>query len=136
MTPSHNISPKRKRLNSAQREALYDVEKQKAINTGKGEFPICKLCDLGILPGQTWDENHNKYLPHALGGLSDGIGHSKCNRAHGALVATPQVAKFKRIVRKHLDIHRTRTQIAGGKSDRIKKKMDGTVVLRATGERA
>lgn len=128
-------SPRRKRLNSAQREALYDVEKNKAIASNLGEFPICILCDLGILPGQTWDENHNKYLPHAIGGASDGISHSKCNRRHNNQIATPQVAKFKRIVRKHLDIHRTRTPLPGGKDSDRYRKLSGEVVFRATGKR-
>lgn len=129
-------SPPRKRLTSAQREELYLAEKQKAVAAGLGEFPICKLCGIAVLPGQFWHENHNKHLPHAIGGEPDGLSHARCNRRWNNLHDTPLVAKLKRIVRKRLDIHRPRQPLAGGNGDRLKKKMDGTVVLRTTGERA
>lgn len=129
-------SPPRKRLSSEQRQELYDAESLKARAQGRGLCPICALCDTPILPGQTWHDNHDKYLPHALGGTRDGISHSKCNRRHNNEVATPQVAKLKRIVRKHLDIHRTRQPLPGGRNSDRYRKVDGTVVIRSTGERA
>lgn len=132
------ISPtrQRKRLSSAERQELYDSECLKARAKGRGLCPLCAICDLPILPGQQWHDNHDKYLPHAIGGKRDGISHARCNREHGHKIATPQVAKFKRIVRKHLDIHRSSQPMQGGRTDRIMKKLTGDVVNRKTGERA
>lgn len=126
---------KRRRLNSGQRQELYDAESQKARAKGRGLCPLCAICDLPILPGQLWHDNHDKYLPHALGGEVDGISHARCNRQHNNQIATPQVAKFKRIVRKHLDIHRSSQPMPGGKDDRLKKSFTKGTVLRVTGER-
>lgn len=129
-------SPRRKRLPSSKREELYDREQLKAVTAGLGEFPICNLCRLPVMKFQRWNESHNPRLPHAIGGEVDGIAHETCNFDHNHKHDTPLVAKIKRIRRKDIGAHRSRTQIAGGRHDRIKKKMDGTVVLRATGERA
>lgn len=64
---------KRHRLTASQREDLYDYEVVKALATGRGQFPICAICDCPIFPGQRWHESHNKFLPHAIGGEPDGI---------------------------------------------------------------
>lgn len=118
------------------REELYDREKIKAQTAGRGDFPICNLCGLSILPGRKWHESHNKYLPRALGGLVDGIAHDRCNYKHNNQHDTPLAAKRKRVRQKHIGAFQTRTKLPGGKSDRLKKTFYRGTVLRATGERA
>lgn len=113
-----------------QREALYADECHKALAAGRGEHPICRLCDLPITPGSPWDINHEAHKPKWLGGAVDGISHKRCNRLHNNQVDTPLFAKNERTRRKHLDLSRSATPLPGGRDDRIKKKMNGDVVVR------
>lgn len=124
----------RRRLTGKQREALHESEAEKAREAGRGEHPICKLCDLPIEPGREWDENHQAHKPRWLGGAVDGISHRYCNRRHNNRHDTPLFAKSERIRKRFLDFKRSRTPMPGGRDDRIKKTFDGTVVVRATGE--
>lgn len=125
----------RRRLTTRQREALYESEAQKAREAGRGEFPICALCDLPIFPGQRWHDNHDKYLPHALGGKRDGISHERCNLDHGHRIATPQVAKNKRQRQKHIGAWRTSRPMVGSKASGIKLPMNQSgPILRSTGQ--
>lgn len=130
------IPRKRHRLTAAQREQLYDGEVAKALAAGRGRFPICALCNLPITTGQRWHENHDKYLPHAIGGERDGISHEKCNLDHGHKVATPQVAKAKRQRQKDIGAWRTSRPMPFGRTDKLKQKFGGQIVLRSTGEPA
>ena len=113
-----------------QREALYADECHKALKSGRGEHPICKLCDRPITPGALWDINHQSHKPKWLGGAVDGISHRRCNRRHNNKVDTPLFAKNERMRRKHLDLPRTANPIAGGREDRLRKKLNGDVVAR------
>lgn len=125
------IRPKRHRLTSAQREELWDREAAKASAAGRGSHPICNLCDCPIFIGRDWHESHNKFLPHAIGGEPDGIAHDLCNRRHNNEFDTPLVAKVKRIRWKHIGAQlQSRNPIPGGRHDRLKRKIDGTVVER------
>lgn len=84
-------------LSSRAREQLYDAEAAKARAAGRGDLPICKLCDCPIDGVKSaWDENHAKEFPRFLGGAVDGISHRKCNRRHNNLVDTPRYAKSRR----------------------------------------
>ena len=124
-----------KSLSTRQRQALYEVEAERAKLLGS-EFPCCNLCSLPIRPGQAWDVSHDAHKPRAMGGTEVGLAHRRCNRMHGSLVVTPLMAKLARIRKKHLDIRRSSQPLPGGRFDRLKKTMRGEVVLRATGERA
>ena len=95
-------------LTPKQREALYDREVERALVAGRGDCPICNLCDTPVTPGQPWDESHVG-APAALDGHDTGIAHRKCNRDHGAKVVTPFVAKAKRMRRRHIGIQKPRT---------------------------
>jgi hypothetical protein len=57
-----------RRLTTKQREELYDAEVAKARAAGRGDFPICNLCGVGIFPGQKWHVSHDPHRPRALGG--------------------------------------------------------------------
>ena len=119
---------KRQRLTSAQREDLYDCEVAKALASGRGQFPICRLCDLPIFPGQQWHDNHDRYLPHAIGGERDGISHARCNLNHNHTHDTPLVAKVKRQRRKHIGAHLPAFRlIPGSKGSGIRKRINGEV---------
>jgi hypothetical protein len=91
------------RFGTKKREALYQREELAAHFAGRGQYPICNLCDLPVMPGQAWDESHVG-APKSLGGTSTGIAHRRCNHEHGAAVVTPMVAKAKRNRRKHVGI--------------------------------
>lgn len=124
---------RRHRLTGKQREALYASEAKKAREAERGEFPICRLCDLPIVAGSLWDENHEAHKPAWLGGVTDGISHRRCNRLHNNHHDTPRFAKSERVRKRFLDLTRSRTPMAGGREDGIKKTMRGEVVDRTTG---
>lgn len=117
-----------------QREALYKRECEKSRAAGLGDYPICRLCPLPILPGQLWDESHDKHKPRWLGGAIDGIAHRRCNRIHNNMHDTPLYAKSERQRKGFLDLKRSSTPLPGGREDRIKKTMSGRVVDRSTGQ--
>lgn len=119
---------KRHRLTSAQREALWDSEAAKAAASGRGQFPICRLCDLPVFPGQLWHDNHDRYLPHAIGGERDGISHQRCNLDHAHRVDVPLIAKVKRIRQKHIGAQlRPARLIPGSRGSGIRKRINGEV---------
>jgi hypothetical protein len=122
----------RRRLSSKQREQLYQAEAEKAREAGRGEFPICRLCNMPIIAGSLWDANHEANKPHWLGGEIDGISHKRCNRLHNNQVDTPLFAKSERVRKKHLDFTRSRSPMRGGRNDTIRKTMRGEVVPRLT----
>ena len=124
----------RRSLTAKQREELWNAEAAKALRDGRGTFPICRLCDLPVFPGQRWHDNHDRHLPRAIGGERDGLSHERCNIMHARTHDVPLIAKAKRIRRKHIGAFQTRTQMRFGRYDKLKKKMDGTVVLRSTEE--
>ena len=128
----------RRRLSAKGREALYELERQKAVDAGRGEFPICNLCGFFVTRSHLWDESHDPAKPHAWGGTEVGIAHRRCNRLHAAKVVTPMVAKAKRQWRSDVGITGDGlgdSPLPGGRDDRLKRTMRGKTVLRATGEK-
>lgn len=124
----------RRRLSAKGREELWKAEAVKARAAGRGDYPICKLCDLPIIPGSQWHENHEAHKPRWLGGEVDGISHARCNRQHNNRHDTPLFAKNERIRKRHLDFTRSDTPLPGGRDDDLKRKINGKTVLRSTGE--
>lgn len=118
---------RRQRLPTTQRLQLLEREKSR-----------CHLCKGEIQPGQAWDVSHE--IPLAQGGADDDenrrAAHRKCHRSHTATVDLPAIAKTKRIRAKHRGAHVTRHPMRGGRRDALKKRMDGTVVVRTTGKPA
>lgn len=123
--PSLNSRPRRRKT-TAQRRALY----QEAC--GDNEFPICNICGNPVA-GQKWVESHIP-VPHAWNGTETGVAHARCNAEYWAKVEAPMLAKAQRLYDKHHGIHVARQPMAGGKDDPRKRKMDGSVVNRRTGE--
>lgn len=115
----------RRRLSSAQREALYDR------CCGNAPFPICNIpgCARPVKPGEAWVESHFP-VPHALGGTETGVAHDLCNRIYAANVEVPVIAKAKRVRRKHIGAHVAQHPLPCGRNSRQKKTIDGRVVAR------
>lgn len=89
-------------LSSTKREQLYDAEAAKALEAGRGEYPICNICELPVQPGQAWDESHEKMKPRWLGGEIEGIAHRRCNRRWNNVHDTPLFHKSNRIRQRHI----------------------------------
>jgi hypothetical protein len=120
-------APSRKRRTTAERREFY------AEACGDAEFPACNICGLTVLPAHRWVVSHIP-VPHTLNGVETGVAHAKCNADYWAKVEAPMLAKVKRQYDKHRDIHVSRFPMPGGKDDPRKRRMDGRVVDRVTGE--
>lgn len=120
-----NVTPRRKRLTTQQRFELLQRENHS-----------CHLCNGTIQIGQDWDVSHE--IPLELGGADDDTNrraaHRKCHRAHTATVDIPAIARAKRVRAKHYAGRTSAQPMRGGRNDTLKRKLDGTVVIRATGE--
>lgn len=118
-------APRRKRLSTTERVALLERENC-----------TCHLCKGEIQPGQAWDVSHE--IPLELNGADDDTNrraaHRKCHRDHTAKVDQPTIAKAKRNYAKHRGAAVSQSPMRGGRRDALKKRMDGTVVVRATGK--
>lgn len=119
------------RLSARAREQLYDAEALKASESGRGDLPICNICNRPI-DGvrQRWDVSHDPSKPRWLGGAITGIAHTHCNREHNNHHDTPLFHKSNRQRQKNIGAFRSRVPLPGGRDDRLKKKIDGAVVLR------
>lgn len=94
------------RFGSKERDELWSRERLAAHLAGRGNLPICNICDEPVHEDEPWDESHDPAQPKVFGGKSTGIAHARCNRLHGAQVVKPQVAKCDRIRKKHLGLKR------------------------------
>lgn len=124
----------RHRLNASEREQLWKSEADKARAEGRGDHPICKLCNFTILPGSEWHANHQSHKPRWMGGEIDGISHAKCNRRHNNQHDTPLFAKNERVRKRFMNFRSPDNPLPGGRDDPRKKTMRGKVVDRATGQ--
>lgn len=118
---------RRIRLTTLQRFELLQREKYR-----------CHLCTGLIRVGQAWDVSHE--IPLGLDGRDDAANrraaHRKCHRRHTAGVDLPAIARAKRIRAGHHGARVAQRPMRGGRDDILKRRMDGTVVVRATGKPA
>lgn len=119
--------PKRRKWSEAQRKRLH------------GEHGgLCHICGEVIdMDTQKMEVEH--VIPIALGGRDDWPNLRPAHRAcHAAKTKTDvrQIAKAKRVSKKHTGEFRPpRRIVPGSKASRFQKKLDGTVILRSTGEK-
>jgi len=124
------------RLSTRDREKLYDAEAAKAKACGRGELPICNICDLPI-DGvrQAWDVSHDPKMPKWLGGDAVAIAHRRCNRLHNNQHDTPLYHHVKRVRQRFIGAKISQRRLPGGRDDPFKIKI-GTraIVDRRSGE--
>src|SRR5438128_2042046 len=89
-------------LSSRDREKLYDAEAAKARECGRGEYPICNICDGPIGIGQRWHVSHDPTKPRWLGGAVTGIAHARCNLDHAYTIDTPAFHKSNRVRQRYI----------------------------------
>jgi hypothetical protein len=122
------------RLSSTTREELYDAEVAKAKAAGRGDLPICNLCDGPIGKGQRWHVSHDPLIPRWMDGQVTGIAHARCNMLHNNRHDTPLYHKVKRNRQKDIGAYRSSMPMRGGRDSDEKKKLNGLVVDRRTNE--
>lgn len=111
---------KRKSLTKNQRLAIRFIEKG-----------ICHICGEPINPIRETEEIEHP-VPVALGGTAMRLAHAHCHREK-TKQDRKDIAKAKRVAAKHNGTWRgSKHKIPGGKTSRFKRKVDGTVVDRAT----
>jgi hypothetical protein len=122
------------KFGSRHRDYLYGEAKTAAYLAGRGEHPICPICDLPVTPDQAWDEVHVT-VPRCFGGKSKTVGHRDCNQLENNKVVTPAFAKAERVRKRHVGITGPglgRHPMSCGRRSRLKKTVGGRVVARLT----
>lgn len=114
-------------MSKARRRAFYDAAK------GDNDYPICNICCTWVLPGQRWVESHMP-IPRAWKGTKTGVAHARCNAKRWREVEAPMMTKANHQYDMARDIDVSRNPLPGGRDDPRKRRMDGTVVDRATGQ--
>ncbi|NWG26143.1 MAG: hypothetical protein HXY30_17295 [Pseudorhodoplanes sp.] len=120
---------------SKQREDLWLREKHNAQLSGRGDLPICNLCDLPVRKTDAWDESHDPGRAKAFGGKRTAIAHRLCNHLHGAQVVTPAIAKSNKVRRRDIGAAGPglgRHPMPGGRRSRLSKSFSHGVVPRLT----
>ena len=94
---------------------------------------VCHICQGKILANEVWEVEH--IIPIALGGEDSGdnlaLAHKQCHRQK-TKADVGRVAKAKRQRSFHLRGKVTKQPLPFGKSSKLKRKLDGTVVKRWT----
>lgn len=122
-------------LSASAREKLYDAEARKARAAGLGNLPICNICGNAIDGRRdVWHESHDPLIPKHMGGAVTGIAHERCNLDHNHKIDTPLYWKNRRIRQRHIGAKRPGTKLPGSRLSPFKKKINGQVVDRRTGE--
>lgn len=123
-------------LSSSAREKLYDAEAAKARAAGRGNLPICNICDLPIDgTRERWHESHDPQIPKHMGGEVTGIAHERCNLRHNNEHDTKLYWKNKRVRWRHIGARVSNYRpMPGTKASGIKKPFRGPPIDRRTGE--
>lgn len=92
---------------------------------------ICALSGRKIMPGDAWELDHKQALINGGENRESNL-QPVLKEPHKAKTAedVAQKAKDRRVRSKHLGIHQSKTPLPGGKDSKLKRKLDGTVVLR------
>jgi len=91
----------------------------------------CEGCSAPLMPGR-FDYDH--VIPDWMGGEPTLENCAVlCKSCHGTKTGqqdAPTIAKAKSVQRKHIGAHKSRNPPPGGRGDKRKRKIDGTVVRR------
>lgn len=96
----------------------------------------CHICSSEIRVGEAWEVEH--IIPIALGGADElanmAPAHIKCHAGKTRTEDIPAIARAKRREAVHLGLKQSRNPLPGGRKSPWKKRMDGTVVRRNSGD--
>ena len=117
---------RRRRLSTRERVALFEKH-----------AGICHICNQPILPGQKWEASH--VIPLGLDGPdvveNMAPAHKRpCHEFQTRVTDMPAIVRARRTYAKHIGAYRPQHPMPGGIGDRLKRRMDGRTVIRATGE--
>jgi 5-methylcytosine-specific restriction endonuclease McrA len=114
------------------RKKITTKERTDIFMRAKG---ICGICTLRIMPGQEWDAEHPTPLwASGSDARTDLVPvHRKCHQVKTRAEAS-QRAKETRVRQKFIGSHQSRSPMGFGRNSRLKKKITGEIVDRATGE--
>ncbi len=129
----------RRLFNSKRREIVWLRSKHAAYMAGLGSLPICPHCKLPVFPTDDWDECHLPGFARAQG-AGNGVehvtvGHRLCNLRHAAKELAPQLAKERRVRRKHIGALKPGMgprRMRGGRRDDFKIAVGGGIKPRKT----
>lgn len=93
---------------------------------------VCHICETRIDgTKEAWEVEH--IIPHALtrddSDENLAPAHVRCHAIKTKTDVT-QIAKAKRVNRKHIGAHSPKTTLPGSKTSKWKRKLDGTVIRR------
>ena len=111
----------KRRMTPARRERIF------ADNEG-----FCHICGTKIdEERELWHVDH--IIPLAIGENDDDANlapaHVSCHKEK-TRQDVDNIAKCKRVARKHMGAHRSRNPLPGSRGGKLKRKLDGTVVPR------
>ena len=94
---------------------------------------ICALTGRKIMPGDAWELDHKQALANGGENRESNL-QPVLKEAHKKKTAldVAQKAKDRRVRSKHLGIHKSKSPLPGGRDDKFKRKINGSVVLRET----
>ncbi len=124
------------RFGSKKRDYLWSRECAAACKAGRGNLPICNLCDQPVAATDPWHESHLPWRGAPAHLRSVGIAHERCNLVHGRTVVVPALAKAARVRKLHLGLKRPgegRHPLPAGVNSRITKTLRGRVLPRLSG---
>jgi hypothetical protein len=141
------------------RDVLYSLAKARARLAGRGEFPICPLCDLPVTPDQDWDavdpgaarcksepskSRSSKSCPSkscpskscpSKSRPSQAVGHRRCNAQANPALGKSATDKADRVRKRHAGITGPGLgahPLPCGRRDRLRRTMRGRVLPRRT----
>jgi 5-methylcytosine-specific restriction protein A len=117
---------RRRKLSTRERSELFEKH-----------AGICHICNQPIVAGQKWEVSH--IIPLGLGGTDSeenrAPAHKRpCHEFQTRVTDIPAIARAKRTYAKHIGAYRPQRPMPFGLGDRLKRRVDGQVVVRATGE--
>lgn len=123
----------RPKFTTRHRDYLYSEARAAAGLAGRGEHPICPICDAPVFGDiEPWDEVHVT-VPRCFGGKSKTVGHRRCNQLENNTTVTPAFAKAERVRKRHLGITGPglgRHPMPCGRRSSLRKTMTGEVLPR------